>query len=118
MKVITNVYCLRNAPLKTTCCLGKGTGKAGTEQLTKSQLENCKRFTPRKLQTFESYVYKGLRTVNVPTADHLPLRADHALTETVLQPFPSIAAADRVQFCHKHSIRLPHFARGVFSFNY
>jgi hypothetical protein len=43
MKVITNVYCLRNAPLKTTCCCGTGTGKAGTEELTKSQL--------RELQT-------------------------------------------------------------------
>jgi hypothetical protein len=83
MKVITNVYCLRNAPLKTTCCLGKGTGNAGTEQLTKSLLENCKRFTPRKLQTFESYVYKSFRTVNVPTADRWPLTADHALTESV-----------------------------------
>ena len=97
--------------------MGKGTGKAGTEQLTKSQLENCKRFTPRKVQAFESYVYKGLRTVNVPTADHLPLTADHALTETVLQPFPSITAADRVQFYHKQSIRLPHFAYGMFNFN-
>ena len=60
MKVITNIYCLRRAPLKTTCCLGKGTGRAGTEQLAKSQLENCKRFMPRKLQTL------ALLTLNIP----------------------------------------------------
>lgn len=79
--------------------MGKGTGKAGAEQLTKSQLENCKRFTPRKLQTFESYVYeyKGLRTVNVPTADHLPLKLTMLLGK-VLQPFPSISAVGRVQY--------------------
>jgi hypothetical protein len=108
MKVITNVYCLRNAPLKTTCCLGKGTGKAATEQLTKSQLENCKCFTPRKLQTFESHVYKGLHTVIVPTAYHLPLTADHALTRNSVATLPqhhrcrsgTASAISKASACH------------------
>jgi hypothetical protein len=40
MQLITNVYCLRNVPLKPTCCWWADTGKYWTEELTKSKLEN------------------------------------------------------------------------------
>jgi hypothetical protein len=45
MGLITNVYCLRNVPLKTTCCWWADTGKYLKEELTKSKLENLVRIT-------------------------------------------------------------------------
>ena len=58
MKVITNVYCLRNAPLKTTCCLGKGTGKC--------RIGTINWVPVRELQTlYASEAYRPLKVMYI-----------------------------------------------------